>query len=81
MGRWGEGGLVPGGEERRVTGAVPLGKLGRCLGDRPLTGNLGEEVKASLGNGRGLRAGVPRGKKGGGSVSPKKREVEKTEWL
>lgn len=48
---------------KRVIGGVPLGKLGRCLGERPLTGKLGEEVKVSIGNGRGLGAGVSVGKK------------------
>lgn len=48
---------------KRVIRGVPLGKLGRCLGERPLIGKLGEEVKVSIGNGRGLGAGVSVGKK------------------
>lgn len=50
---------------KRVIRGVPLGKLGRYLGERPHTGKLGGggEVKVSKGRGRGLGAGVSAGKK------------------
>lgn len=61
--KWGDGVSEVLSQGKRVIRGVPLGKLGRCLGERPLIGKLGEEVKVSIGNGRGLGAGVSVGKK------------------